>query len=1015
MKIKSRIRLLKSAAIIVGILVPAAANASVQASENSAPEGPQTGEPSGAATAAASAAPASPDIVVTGSRIARPDLQTSSPVSVMGQQEIRLRQPNTAEELLRDLPSVRPSLGPAVNNGSDGSAVVDLRGLNQSGSLNSQRTLVLLDGRRLVPFGLDGFSDTNTVPLGLVDRVDVVTGGASTVYGADAVAGVVNFVLRRDFSGADLRAQYRLTEAGDGAQLRADLVLGANFDDGRGNAVLAIGYQKRDPILMTDRSVSRMPISSANGLFSGSTNSVPTIFTSPGNAALGLANNGFGAAFDPATGALRAGVREDTLNTSIGTYLETPLDSINVYSAAHYQIAPSIEIYASGMFARNQVRVQLAPSGTFASTYKLPLNNAYLPTPARNQLCTALGITPAACSTAAAVQGGPGTPGYIEASVIAQRRFVEYGPRGNDFESTLLQIQAGFRGNITESLHYDLSAQYGETNQNQSREHWGSFTRVQQALRSFRNAAGTPVCVDASNGCVPINLFGPAGSITQPMIDFFALDARIRRVVTQTVVTGALSGDLFNLTSPLAHSPIGFALGGEYRRISARSLPDAPSQVQGEVLGTGARTPPDSGKYDVREAFGEVIVPLIEDGFIYSASLEGGIRLSDYSTTGSSTTWKAGGSISPIRGFRFRGMYQRAVRSPNILELFQSPVQTLSNLAVDPCAGAAPTASRALCEATGAPGGTYGSIPQPSASQINATTSGNPNLGVERASTITLGAALTPGFVPNFSLTVDYFRIRLSDAITAPGQGDIINGCYSSALNPSQTPNGFCQLIQRNPLNGSLNGAGETPGVILGGSNLGRIETAGVDFGANYRFGLGLLGGRPATVNLGLNGTWLSYYHFQATPNSINRDCTGYYSPDCQNPRPQWKWSGRLTFSRDPIDISLLWTHLSGVRLEPFLATAQLPLSTPQPGGPNPANILGAFQRIPAYDYIDLVLRFRLSEQVEFTASVQNLFEKRPPLLGSGVGGTLFNNGNTFPTVYDAVGRSFTFGAHVRF
>ncbi len=995
----------------------------------------------------AEAAEGREEIVVTGSRIARPDLETSSPVAVIGQQELAFRQPGTAEELLRDLPAVRPAIGPGVNNGSGGAATIDLRGIGV------ERTLVLLDGRRIVPFGLDGVVDLNTIPVSLLDRVDVVTGGASTVYGADAVAGVVNFITKRNFKGIDLNANYRISERGDAARLRADLTMGVNFDDDRGNAVLSIGYTKADPLLHTQRDISAVPISSVTGLYSGATAAQVTIFASPTNAALGLpAGANLGAVVNPATGQLQTATPADTYNTNIGTYFQTPLNRISVFSSARYEITPAIEAYASGQFTRNEVRLQLASSGTFSNTYQLPLNNPYLPAGIRNQLCAAFDtntalagiqpIAPTACAAAAAVQGGPGTPGYVEIPVVAQRRFTEYGPRGNVVESRQFQVQAGLRGTIVDGIKFDISGQYGETTQNQTRENWGSFSKVQQALRAYTNAAGTPVCTNTVNGCVPLNLFGPNGSITQDQLAFIDLDALINRKVTLGVVTGSISGDLFGATSPLANAPIGFAIGGEYRRITAESLPDNPSQIQGEVLGTGARTPPDRGEYSVKEVFGELIVPLIENKpFFYRLTAEGGIRYSDYTTTGSSTTWKAGGNYEPFEGFKFRGMYQKAVRSPNISELFQSPVQGLGNLTSDPCQGAGPlsnAALAALCVATGAPAGTIGSIPAPTSGQINNTTSGNRNLDVERARTYTLGGVISPReFLPGFAFTLDYFNIRVTNAITQPAQGDILNGCYSAALNPTFTFNSFCALIGRNPLTGTLNGAGETPGVVLSSSNLGVIETAGFDIGVSQRVRLSDLGlnSEDGAFTFAMNATRLNYYHFQATPNAINRDCTGYYSPSgCTNPRAKWKWNGRATYSTNLFDVSLLWTHISPVSLEPYLPT-RLPGNTPQPGGPNPnltgsssfvlngiqytnvptAGVQPAFRRVKAYDYFDLALRIMPTEQFELSLTIDNLFDRDPPLVGSGVGGTSFNSGNTFPTLYDPIGRAFTVGARVKF
>lgn len=952
-------------------------------------------------------------IIVTGTRIARPDLEVTSPVNVIGAEEIGLRQPNAAEDLLRDLPSVRPSLGPGVNNGGDGSSSVDLRGLG------TNRTLVILDGRRIVPFGLDGVVDLNVIPVGLVERVDVVTGGASSVYGADAVAGVVNFITRRNFSGIDVSANYRVSERGDAVQYRADLLVGANLDDGRGNVVLGLGYSKRKPLFATDREIAEVPISSVNGLYNGSTGAVPAIFQSSLRTTTnpnGLPTGTLGSVIDPATGLFRAATQNDLYNTNIGTYFLTPLERFNMYASGRYEISDAVELYATGMFTRNKATLALASSGTFGNTFQLPLNNPYLPVGARNQLCAANGIDALTCAAGAAAPGGVGTAGYREIAIIPSRRFSEYGPRGNPIESTMFQVQAGLRGEIVSNIRYDVSAQYGETSQNQARVNWGSASKVQQALRAYR-VGNQLVCSNTANGCVPLNLFGADGSILPDQIAFIDLDAQIRRVVEQSVVTGSISGDLFGLTSPLASKPIAFSIGTEYRRLSARATPDASSQIQGEVLGTGARTPPDVGRYDVKEVFGEIIIPLIEDSFIYKATIEAGIRYSDYSTTGTSTTWKAGGTIEPIQGFKFRGMYQVAVRSPNIQELYQSPVQGLSNLTVDQCAGGTPTASRALCEATGAPAGTYGGISQPSSGQINVTTSGNPNLDVERAKTYTVGAVFAPNFIPRFSITIDYFNIKITDLISAPVQNDILNGCYSAALNPSQTPNAFCALIKRNPLTGSLNGAGETPGVILSSSNLGRLSTAGVDLGVAYTLPLDeILNTDAGSLRFGFNGTWMDYYRIQATPNSINRECSGYYSTSCLNARPKWKWNARVSYGKGPFDVSLLWNHISKVTLEDIRPTG-IPLDQPAPGNTAASynSILPAFRGVKAYDWFDLAVKFDINENFQMSVLVENLFDKQAPLLGAGVAGTSFNNGNTMPTTYDVIGRAYTVSAKLRF
>ncbi|MCW3836218.1 TonB-dependent receptor plug domain-containing protein [Sphingomonas canadensis] len=954
-------------------------------------------------------------IVVTGSRIVRADLETSSPVNVIGAEEIAFRQPNSTEELLRDLPSARPSLGSQVNNGGNGSATVDLRGLG------ANRTLVILDGRRVTPFGLDGIVNLNVVPVALLERVDVVTGGASSVYGADAVAGVVNFITKRDFSGLALNANYGIAEEGDGARWRADVLMGANLDDGRGNAVLGISYSKRDAVLATSRDVSAVPISSTTGLPSASTLTVPSLFRSLLKSASnpnGLPTNGSGAIYDPSIGMFRAATAADVATTNEGNYMQTPLESINAYASARYEVTDNIEFYASAMFSRNTTQLALNSTGTFSNTYALPLNNPYLTDAARSQLCAAAGISVANCAAAASATGGPSSAGYRTVTIMPSRRFSEYGYRYNTNESTMFQVQGGVRGDITSTLKFDLSAQYGETSQNQLRENWGSNSRVAQALLAYRNASGTPVCQDTSNGCVPLNIFGGLGTITPEMLGFVGLDSLVRRLTTLTVVTGSISGDLFGAASPFASNPIAFAIGAEYRDNTAKATPDMPAQIQGEVLGTGARTPPDFGQYDVKEVFGELIAPLVEDSFIKSATLEAGIRLSDYSTTGSSVTWKVGGALEPVDGFKLRAMYQVAVRSPNIQELYQSPVRALGSLTVDPCAGASPSAPSSLCYATGAPAGSYGSIPATSG-QITLSTQGNPNLDVERARTWTVGGVFTPRFLPGFSATVDWFRIRISDLISSVTQDDVLNGCYSTALNPAQTPNAFCALIERNPVTGTLLTDGGAAGVAISSSNLGRMGTAGVDLGLRYNFDLAdVFGGDPGNLSFAFNGTWLDYYWTQATPNTITRECSGRYSTGCTLARPTWRWNLRSTYAKGPFALSLMWSHLSAVDFEPIApAAGTVPLTTPQAGSTAATynGVLPQFRHVGAYDYFDVNLDFDVSEQFGITLLVENLFDKQPPQLGSSVAGTAHNNGNTMPMLYDAIGRSYTVSARLKF
>jgi iron complex outermembrane recepter protein len=937
-------------------------------------------------------------IVVTGSRIARPNLEQSSPVSVVDAQEISLSQPVSAEEFLRDLPGTTPSIGPAVNNGSDGSARVNLRGLG------SNRNLVLLNERRVTPRGTDGVADLNIIPVALIERVDVFTGGASTVYGADAVAGVVNFITRRDFAGIDMQANFGITERGDGATIRVDLTTGANFDDGRGNAVFSVNYSKTDPVLQGARDIGTFSRQSTRcsafqrtigctafndttqGFPQGSATAVPATIFFPTLFPVGARAEG--GAFVPGN----ADYNFQPINVFI-----TPLERWSLFGQARYEISPAIEVYTEGFYVNTNVLQQIAPAGIFGNTLQVPLNNQFLTPTMRQQLCTATNIA----NCGAAIAAGQ------EITMQVGRRFVEAGPRLNEFQTHVFQATAGARGPLTPTLNWDISGQYGESSRKDSRTGWGLLSRAQQAVR------GCPA--GSAAGCVPLNLFGPAGSITPQMIAFLDVPT-FNFVETQFATAQAIvSGDI-GWASPLAVEPVGIALGLEYRRYAAQSAGDATSRIPGEVLGSGAAALPISGEYDSREAFAELVVPLIEDRpFFHNLTLEAGARYADYSTSGGNWTYKVGASWMPVRDLKIRGVYARAVRAPNIGELFQPQVTALTSRPNDPCQGTvAEIAARGgnfqqLCLAqlalVGAPAGLLGSIAPPIAGQIQSTQGGNPNLDPEKARTITAGVVITPTFLPGAALTFDYWNIKVTDAISQPSQSDVIDGCFQATPNPA-----MCSIIFRNPLTGSLSGPADTTfGPVLTLSNLGTILVDGFDLGASYRRDLGF-----ARLNWSFNGTYNRRSEFQATPLSINRECVGYYSVSCGIPTPEYQWNMRTTLSFAETDVSLLWRHLKSVEVEPFIAAADRPpIGTPTNIGPT--NIVDAYQRIPAYNYFDLAVQHAISDNMRMTVTVANLFDKDPPDVGNTIAGPAANSGNTFPTVYDALGRRYVVGVNLRF
>ncbi len=928
------------------------------------------------------------EIVVTGTLVRNPNLEQSSPVTSVSSEELELRQTNTAEQFLRELPGVVPSIGSAVNNGNGGASFVNLRGLG------SNRNLVLLDGKRIAPAGLAGVVDLNNIPLALVERTDILTGGASTTYGADAVSGVVNFITKRDFAGVDLAVSNQITERGDGAVFRADLTIGANFDDGRGNAVFSVGYQQADPVLQGDRDFSRFNIDSYSGQAGGSGTTVPGRFTGLG---LGTAQQ-----IDPTTGALVPTFALFNFNPQ--NIFQTPFERYNMFGSARYEVTDGIEVYSRGLFSKNTVQTVIASSGTFGNALTIPFSNPYLPAAARNQICASQGLTVAQC-TAAAAATNPNDPNYRTFTSNVFRRFVEAGPRLSTYSTTIFDYEAGVRGDITSNIGFDISGGYGESENVQRQSGNGTLSRLRQAAL----ATNTQTCLTDTNGCVPINLFGDVGSITADQLGF--LLGVTNSTVTQTSLAqarGIINGDL-GFASPFGTNPISFAVGAEYRKYTAAVISDELTQRPNEVLGNGAASPDIAGEYDVVEGFAELIVPLVEDRpFFHSLTVEGGIRVSEYSTAGDSFTWKAGGSWEPVPSLKIRGNYQKASRAPNIGELFAPVVTGLDNSASDPCAGPNVTAGSplgAVCAAQIVAGGAtpaqanalLGNIPLPSAGQINVSGGGNPNLGLETANTWTVGAILQPDFLPGFNASVDYYNIKVRDAITSPTVGDVFNACYF----PLQAPtSAACQAIGRDPIDGSLNGT--ATGLALPLSNLGRIETDGIDVALNYRrqFGFGGLA-------LSFIGNWTNSSRFQATPTSIDRECVGYYSVNCPSIQPEFSFTQRTTLTFGSVDVSLLWRFIDEVQYEPLALQDDIDAFGVGP--------LEEFRTIGAEHYFDLSTRFSVTDNFEMTVTAMNLFDNQPKLVGASIGSTAYNSGNVYPSTYDALGRRFAVGARLRF
>ncbi|MGN7998164.1 TonB-dependent receptor domain-containing protein [Sphingomonas sp. 22176] len=978
------------------VAVASAFGAMPAAAQNApAPRSDATVAPADAAPA--QAADTGSEIVVTGTLIRNPNLTSSSPVNVVGQQELSLRQSNVAEEVLRSLPGVVPSIGSSVNNGNGGSSFVDLRGLGP------QRNLVLLNGSRLVPADFNGQVNLNIIPLALVERIDVLTGGATTTYGADAVSGVVNFVTRKDFKGVEVNASEQLAERGDGNVFRVDLTAGANLADGRGNVTLSLGYQKANPVYQGDRAISVAQIDSVSGKEAGSGTTVPI--------RLNLGDGNGTKQFNPASGTLDPTFA--LFNFNPYNVFQTPFERYSLYSTGRYEVKDGIEAYAEGLFSKTKVSTIIAPSGTFGLTYQIPYNNPYLPAAVRNAACAANGLNAAACAAAASSTAAP-VIGQNTFGATLSRRFVEGGSRTSEYTTQLFQLRAGLRGDITDTINFDLSGSYGESENTSRSTGQGLFSRVQSALL----ANNTQSCANGASDCVPINLFGAAGSITPQMFAYLNIPTSSATKTSLATVRGVVSGDV-GVAVPGANDAIGFAIGGEYRRYVAESSSDLSSQTPDEVLGAGAANPDSRGTYNVKEAFAELIAPLVQDKpFFHNLTLELGARYSDYSISGTNWTWKAGGNWEPTSWLKVRGNYQKAARAPNIGELFSPQVTGLDNFATDPCQGAAPVNNaqlRAICIAQGAPASSIGSIEAEPSAQPNNRTGGNLRLGVEKATTWTAGVVLNPTFVPGLTITADYYNIRVRDAISQPSFGDALNACFLTANNPGLNPNNpACTAIRRNPATGALFGTASAF-VPLPYSNSGRIWTDGVDLTVNYRRDLNF-----AKLDLNFSGNWTHSSKFQATPVSVIRECVGYYSNSCGSPgaginfrgsiQPEFSFNQRTTLSFSRIDLSLLWRYIGKMDYEP-LAVQEL-LNDNNDDTDPPAQ---QFRHIKAAHYFDLATRFAATDNFDFTFTVTNLFDRKPPVVGNTIGSTSFNSGNTYPSTYDALGRRYAVGVKLKF
>jgi iron complex outermembrane receptor protein len=979
----------------------------------------------GAAAAAAASLPTyaqdpnvDETIVVTGTRIRQPGVVSSSPIYSIGADELARQQEPEIEKVLRLLPITAPSDGQNVNNGTQGAATIDLRGLG------SKRSLVLMNGRRMVPFNDDGEVDTSMIPPALIERIDIITGGASAVYGSDAIAGALNVVLKDDFEGVDVRVSSSQTGESDGQDSFASVTLGTNAADGAANVVMSLSYQERDPILLGARPLGRIGIATASGDgyanflaglappappagctgpdsvggAGGSSTTLPTRIAIAGGPGLGQFRN-------DGTLAGNCGV----FNFNPYNYYQTPLERYNATMLATLDLSDNVEVYSMFNYGKSKVAQQVAPSGVFGTGMFTPLANPFISTQARTQILATANAGVTAGTVNVAGVPDPDNPGDFlfhnwndnnndgavdagdDLQIQYRRRTVEFGPRSEDYNSELFQATVGVRGGITANWDYDVSLQYGETNRVLLRQGYTNLTNFENALQTTDGVT----CANGDATCVPINPFGGFGAITPAMAAYSAASALQEQDYDQLIGQAFVTGEFPNAQLGSASSPLAFSAGVEHRDESARLVPDeclklAPTSCLG---GAGGYLLPIDGGYTTTDTFMELLVPLVDGKRgAQGLDLEFGYRHSDYNPSGTDDTWKVGFNYRPVQSLMFRVMKQSAARAPNVDELVSPVVIALDNATLDPCSigNTAPISAtlRARCIATGMSNAQVGTVEDIVAGQVNIFDGTDlTNLPtIEDADTTTVGLVWTPeiGALLNPVFSLDYYDINIDNPIDDFAAQEVLDACYTLGL-PAE-----CAKIVRVGGTLTLGGAG----VELLTRNKVYLQAEGVELGFNFGVGLGM-------GDLQFSGTVNKYltHEFQSLAELPVVDCNGYYGTSCKNVRPEMRAIQRTTWNYNDLSLSTQLRYMGPVDVEP----------------PEASNTFPNFRHIGGRTYIDLYASYTFADKYTLSFGAMNVTDKDPPVVGNEAASTDFNSGNTFPASYEVLGRQYTLQLNMTF
>lgn len=933
------------------------------------------------------ASPPPTKIEVTGSRIPlQQNVESHSPITVISTEDIKVEGTRNVESLLNNMPQVFADQNSTVANGASGTATVNLRGLNPN------RTLVLMNGRRM-PMGsiFTVAPDLNQIPTSLVKRIEILTGGAGAVYGSDAVAGVVNFIMNDKFEGVQLDLNYSFNnhqqQNPDGTadvvrgrgttnprefQVPGDkdadgkigdiaVTMGSNFANGRGNATLFFSYHNQDALLASERDFS------ACNLAAGGTAAAPVwACGGSGTSATGritnLANGRVFTVIDNNGTARAYNNNLDLFNFGPFNHYQRPAERYNSAAFMNYDITPHMKVYGEFNFHDDFSSAQIAPGGIFGNIATIRGDNPLLSASWR----TALGLVNPTDTV----------------DVVVQRRNVEGGGRVSEYRHTSFREVIGLKGDVGK-WNWDVFAEAAKVLYNQAQLNYFLDSRIDRALDvvSVNGVATCRSAVDGTDpGCVPYNVWR-LGGVTQAQLDYIQSQGLYKGVIQQSIYGGTVSADLgdYGVKLPTAKGGVAVAFGLE-RRTEKLDYDTDVNVATGALSGSGGASPPLHGKYTVNEAFAEVRVPILEDRpGAQDLSFSGSYRHSDYDTNKKTNTYGLGIDWSPTRQVKVRGSYQNAVRAANLAELFLPQGNNLFDLAADPCGGPTPTATREQCARTGVTAAQYGNIQQSPAGQYNFLQGGNPNLEPEKAKTYTAGLVFTP--TRNLSATLDYFDIRIEKAIGNVSAATSLNLCITEGL--------LCNLITRDRL-GTLWLLNEGR-IIATQVNLGKIETSGFDVAVNYNHPLGAMG----TLGVTFLGTWLQKLEITEIPGRGSYDCVGLYGINkCGVPNPEWRHKLRFNWATPwNVEAGLTWRYMDKVMDQ---RTDSNPLLR---GTPHPLT-----RELEAQNYLDMHASWMATKWLTVRLGINNLLDEDPPLTDQ-QGPSVFGNNNTFPGTYESLGR----------